>query len=258
MNNILHQLLSTFSLVSHIPVVLRDKPDFSRSALFLPPIGLLAGLAALAGAWLGLLLFGPGILAALSSILAQYAAFNLFHFDGLLDTADASGVHGSQEKRRAVLKDSRIGVFAFFAGFMALAARLAVLTRLSQAASVWLWMVLLLAPVAGRLAGVLAAASGDPAPGSTLAAMIGRLSPRQAAIGYGLAVIPAFLLMAINFGIPAGMGLVLAGGMAATLSGMLLSLWYRRKIGGYTGDAIGAAIECGELLVLLLAALILR
>ncbi|MBU0954860.1 MAG: adenosylcobinamide-GDP ribazoletransferase [Spirochaetes bacterium] len=258
MIKLLHQLLSTFSLVSRIPVVLRDKPDFSRSSLFLPPIGLLAGLSALAGAWLGLLLFGPGMLAALSSIIVQYAAFNLFHFDGLLDTADASGVHGSQEKRRAVLKDSRIGVFAFFAGFMVLAARLAVLTQLSQAAAVWLWIVLLLAPVAGRLAGVLAAASGEPAPGSSLATMIGRLSPRQAAVGYGIAVIPAFLLITIHFGIPAGMALVLAGGIAATLSGLLLSLWYRRKIGGYNGDAIGAAIEGGELLVLLLAALILR
>ena len=87
--NLLHRFMSTLSLVARFPVPLRSKPDYASSAIFLPLIGLHAGLMACAGALLGLALFGPGLLAALCAILAQYLVYNLFHFDGFLDTADA-------------------------------------------------------------------------------------------------------------------------------------------------------------------------
>lgn len=263
--NLLHRFMSTLSLVARFPVPLRSKPDYSSVAFFLPLVGLHAGLLACAGAFIGLAAFGPGLLAALSAILAQYLAYNLFHFDGLLDTADAAGAFGDQDKRRAILKDPRIGAFAMFAGFMVLAARagalsgLFELTRAGMArASLLPWAALLLAPTAGRLAAIVVTLSCSPASTKGLAASLGSLSPISAILGYALAAAPASLLAGIIWG-PLGAALsLLTGALVAIVTGVMLGIWYGRKLGGYNGDALGAAVELGELVVLLLALLVGR
>jgi adenosylcobinamide-GDP ribazoletransferase len=272
--NPLHRFMSTLALVARFPVPLRSKPDYGSVAFFLPLVGLHAGLLACAGAFLGLALFGPGLLAALCAILAQYLAYNLFHFDGLLDTADAAGAFGDQEKRRAILKDPRIGAFAMFVGFMILAARMGALSDLfmlarsglkpsgspdtgligavGTRASLLPWAALLLAPPVGRLAAIVVTLSSSPASTKGLAASLGSLSPVAAILGFALAASPAALLAGILWG-PLGAALsLLAGALIAMLTGILVGLWYGRTIGGYNGDAMGAAVELGEVLVLLL------
>jgi adenosylcobinamide-GDP ribazoletransferase len=268
--NLLHRFMSTLSLVARFPVPLRSEPDYGSVAVFLPLVGLHAGLLACAGAFAGLAIFGPGLPAALCAILVQYLAYNLFHFDGLLDTADAAGAFGDQEKRRAVLKDPRIGAFAMFAGFMILAARAGALSDLLELAyagpgargfsgagitraSLLPWAAMLLAPTAGRLAAIVVTLCCSPASPKGLAASLGSLSPIEASLGFVLGASPAALLAGILWG-PLGAALsLLAGAMAALLVGVLVGRWYGRRIGGYNGDAMGAAVELGELLVLLLA-----
>jgi adenosylcobinamide-GDP ribazoletransferase len=46
---------------------------------------------------------------------------------------------------------------------------------------------------------------------------------------------------------------LLAGAMMAMVTGVMVGIWYSRKIGGYNGDAMGAAVELAEVLVLILA-----
>jgi adenosylcobinamide-GDP ribazoletransferase len=228
-------------------------------------VGLHAGLLACAGAFVGLAAFGPGPLAALSAMLAQYLAYNLFHFDGLLDTADAAGAFGDQEKRRAILKDPRIGAFAMFAGFMILATKAGALTDLFELAqdslaraSLLPWAALLLAPTVGRLAAIVVTLSCSPASAKGLAASLGSLSPVPAILGYAVAASPAALLAGIIWG-PLGAALsLLAGALVAMATGISVGLWYGRKVGGYNGDAMGAAVELGEVVVLLLALLVGR
>jgi adenosylcobinamide-GDP ribazoletransferase len=273
--NYLHRFMSTLALVARFPVPLRTKPDYGSVAFFLPLVGLHAGLLACAGAFVGLAAFGPGLLAALSAMLAQYLAYNLFHFDGLLDTADAAGAFGDQDKRRSILKDPRIGSFAMFAGFMVLAARAGALSGLFELvgpglpatgssgagvigavgarASLLPWAALLLAPPAGRLAAIVVTLSCSPASTKGLAASLGSLSPVAATLGFALASVPAALLAGIVWG-PLGTAIsLLAAAVAAMATGVLVGLWYGRKVGGYNGDAMGAAVELGELLVLLMA-----
>ncbi|HAP42565.1 MAG: hypothetical protein A2087_04445 [Spirochaetes bacterium GWD1_61_31] len=259
MKKLWHQFASAFTLVSRLPLPLAGEPDYSGMSLFMPLVGLPAGLCLLAGGWVGWLLFGPGLLAAGLALLCQYLAFNLFHLDGWLDTADAGGVIGDAEKKKAVLKDPRIGAFAFFAGFMLLTGRLAALAELlGQADARWFWLAGLVVPAVGRLAGVIMAASQQPASQKGLAAMVGPFSATQGAIGFCLAASPAFLLMALWRGILPAITLYLAAGLVAALAGLLVGLWYKRNIGGYTGDAIGAAIELGEILSLLVLVAVLR
>lgn len=254
MNDTLHRALSVASLMSRVPVRLNGAPDYSSADWMIPLSGLASGLAACAGAGAGLLLFGPGPLAAAVAMAAQYLAFNLFHLDGLLDSADAAGVLGDKEKRKAVLKDPRIGSYAFFIGFLALASRLAATASILSSGSAAAWGTLVIAPAAGRLAAMLVCSAGTPAETGGLGASLGKPSALKSAFGYAAAAAPGALLWALALGPFAGAAAMLAGAFVAIAVGLGVSRWYGKRIGGYTGDALGAAIELGELSVLLSAA----
>ena len=94
-------------------------------------------------------LFNDALLAALGALAFQYLAFNLFHLDGLLDSADAMGVYAEPERRFAILKDSRIGSYAFFAGFLLLSTKLALLSLIFKEGLAPALLALLAAPLAG-------------------------------------------------------------------------------------------------------------
>lgn len=254
----LHKAASVWSLMSRIPVTLQSAPDYAEADWMIPTVGLGAAATAAAGAGLGLVAFGPGILAALCAIAAQYLAFNLFHFDGLCDSADAMGAFGDEEKRRTALKDPRIGSFGLFAGCMALAARFGALSALLSAGGIAPWAALALAPVAGRFGAVVIVCSARPAGQGGLGAALGGAKPIRAALGYALASAPAALLAGIMGGPAAAGALVLAGAAAGIIAGLVVGRWYQRRLGGYSGDALGAAVEIGELLVLCGAAALLR
>jgi len=256
MSSPLHRLLSTSSLISRIPVRLCSEPDFSGADFWMPIVGLGAGACACGGALLGSALFGPGLLAALAAMAAQYLPFNLFHLDGFLDTADAMGVPGDAEARRTVLKDPRIGSFALFAGFMGLSTRLAASSSLLSSGAPLAWGAFLLAPVAGRFAALVVTGAAEPFAGGGLASLIGKPSLVKAAMGYAIGAIPAAILFGASHG-PLGAAVaIIIGGLAALVSGLLAGRWYARHMGGYSGDALGAAVEMGELVVLLAASII--
>ena len=254
----MHRFMSVFQLMSRLPVRVRREPDFSAASLFIPFMGLFAGLAGCSGAAVGMALFGPGLAAAVAAMTAQYLAFNLFHLDGLLDTADALGVPGDTERRRAVLKDPRIGSYGFFAGFALLSGRLAATADLLAAGWTPALAALLLAPPAGRLAAMLAAWRREPAAPGGLASVVGRVSLPAATAGYLLAVVPSAVLFGMASGPWYAAVVVVAGFVLAAATGLAVGRLYSRKFGGYTGDALGAAVEIGELLALLTAAAAFR
>jgi adenosylcobinamide-GDP ribazoletransferase len=258
MNAPLHGFLSTLSLVSRIPAPLRSEPDYSAVGFWMPVVGTGAAAFACAGAWLGTLAFGPGMLAAACAIAAQYVPFNLFHLDGLLDTADAAGVFGDAERRRAVLKDPRIGSFALFAGFLTLSCRLGAVSALLVRGGPAAWGALALAPASGRLGSILVTAIAEPYAEGGLAATLGRPSPVSSTIGYAIAAVPAAILFGAAYGPVGAVAAMLVGGLAAITVAAFVAHWYSERMGGYSGDALGAAVELGELLVLLLAAAVAR
>lgn len=253
MSSPFNRFASTWSLLSRIPVPLKKDPDFGAAGFWMPIIGLGAAGAACIGAWLGLLAFGPGLLAALASISSQYTCFNLFHLDGLLDTADASGVEGDVSKRREVLKDPRLGSYALLYGFILLAGRLAAMSALLTRGGAATWGAIALAPVSGRFASVLVTSLSEPYEHGGLARLIGRPSPVKSTLGYAIASSPAVLLFGIAYGPIGSIAAVLVGGSSAIVVAALVGHWYGKHMGGYSGDALGAAVELGELCILVLS-----
>ena len=254
MRLLLDQFLSVLSLTCRAPVPYRKEPDYSRADFFLPVVGIPAGLAALAGWALGTLAF-PGVwLPALCSIAAQYLVFNLFHLDGIVDTADAGLAQVSPERRLEILKDPRAGTYGLFAGFLILAVRTAALASLAGRPA--LAAALLAAPVAGRFGAALVPLIATSAREEGLGASMKGFRPQSVAAGFLAGLVPAFLAVFLTqanegriLGGIVGIGIgALAAGLAA---GVGIALFYRRRFGGFTGDALGAAVELGELAFLL-------
>ena len=213
-----------------------------RAAWWFPVVGLGLGAGlALADLVLGRLF--PPLLAALLLVSIWKVATGGVHLDGLADCLD--GLGGVDPARRlAIMRDSRIGVFG--AGGLVLCIMIAT-ASLAELPPPLRGRVLLLAPVIGRLAPLLVGACFAPAtPGEGAGAGFVEALPRWAGVAH-LAL--AAGLAAALLG-PGGCVLLAAGLAAAFAWSALLA----RRLGGVTGDVLGACVELAELGALLAAA----
>jgi adenosylcobinamide-GDP ribazoletransferase len=225
--------------------------------LFFPMTGIIVSSLVLGLFFLfNTLLFQTGITVFI--ILAiQYLFFNLFHFDGLLDCADAFLYNTSKEKRLQILTDKRTGAFAIFSGSIYIFLKFYLLIQsvsiLNSTNSNWLWIIILFFyPLTGRIAGSIMPAIISPADDPGLAELLKEYSPVMVIVGIILSLsIPAMLILSstinpINILIHF---LPFFGGIAA---GIFTSIVSKKMVGGYTGDSIGLSIEIGEILHLII------
>ncbi len=187
-------------------------------------------------------IFMPGLRAVL--IVATLAAITGgLHLDGLADTADALAARKDREHALEILRDSRIGVFGTLALIFVLALKCVAIASLpgSRRAA-----ALYVAPGLARWAMVAVSQRitylREPGAGSAL------LSDRGGSY-FMLASTIAVLAL-----IPITAWWVCAAVLAAALTTSWLRWFYRRWLGGVTGDLIGAAGELVEVTVLLCAA----
>lgn len=237
-------LVSAFGLLSRFPL-----PKVARSAApgqgvwAWPLVGAAVGLA---GGIVYAVAFRAGLspwLGALLAVFAMVLATGGFHEDGLADTVDGTG-GATAERRLAIMKDSRIGSYGVLALIASVGLRAGALAALAEPARVV--PALLLAAIAGRAAmpGVLLLSA--PARPGGLAAGLGLLPPARVYGGWGIAIL---------------LGLVCGGLHATALAAAVTILvtlgvaWFgRRRLGGYTGDTLGAAEQITEIVVLVLLA----
>jgi len=243
------QLILAIRFLTIVPLPGREARDtaaLGRAAWWFPVVGLVLGVALAGAGWIVDLALPPLLGAALLVTIWKVATGGL-HLDGLADCLDALAGHDAAA-RRAIMRDSRIGVFA--------AAGLALFLLLSVTALAGLppgirGRALVLASVIGRVLPLLAGAWLPPAtPGQGLGAAfatgLSRVAgPVYATAGLGLA---AWLL--------GPWGLLL--GLAALGVVLLVIAGAAARFGGVTGDVLGAAVELGELAVLLGAAVLVR
>jgi adenosylcobinamide-GDP ribazoletransferase len=223
-----------------------DQVDWGRSALAYPVIGLLIGLL-LAGLQHLIGHADPLLQAALLTATWALITGGL-HLDGLADSADAwVGGHGDRERTLAIMKDPRCGPAAVSTLTLTLLLKFAALAALAKAGA-WAWPALLLAPVLGRSAlVVLLLTTAYVRPGGMGSAISSHLPRAAAALVLLLAAAGALFVG------PAG-ALALAVAVAAWL---ILRWMMMRRLGGITGDTLGAAVELTEAAVLVALALVL-
>ncbi len=213
-----------------------DKSDFYRSPDWYPVIGLLIGLLlVIVDQFLCWLL--PVPVASVLLLLAMIAVSGALHLDGLADSADAFFSSRGREQMLVIMKDSRSGPMGVAAIVLVLIFKLMLLISLPAA---WRWQVIILIPLAGRCAlpvisNWLPYARNE----GTAAFTCCNFSWSRSAVPIGAFFIIALLLLGGN-------GLFVT--TIFVLSLWLLGLYGLRKIGGFTGDTLGATCELVELL----------
>jgi adenosylcobinamide-GDP ribazoletransferase len=216
--------------------------DLARSVPWFPVVGALLGLGA-AGVYTAARLALPSLVAATLAICVVVLLTGGFHEDGLADTADALGGGWSREEALRILKDPTHGTYGVLAiGF-------SLLVRVGAMATLDGWAALAILPGAHALS--RAAAVGllgwvSPATEEGLGAAYSASVNRRPAWGSGAV------------GLVIGLGALGAWVLPAALLVSLGAAGVRwlgvRKMGGVTGDLLGAAQQAGEVLVLLLGA----
>ncbi|MBX2854159.1 MAG: adenosylcobinamide-GDP ribazoletransferase [Rhodobacteraceae bacterium] len=241
-------VLIAATLLTRLPVRLPSEQVAARmpaSFWAFPVIGVVVGLAA-GGVFAALASVGVAVgMAAAAALAVQIWVTGGLHEDGAADMADGFGGGHSGPRVLEIMRDSRIGAFGAMALVLVLLARWGALINVAPLEGV---AALVVAGAASRAAVVGLMWSLPPARADGLSALVGRPNDQSAliavAIGLGLTL---FLGVAIaGFG---ALAAILAGAVAVWVIGQLAA----RRIGGQTGDVLGAAQQACE--VTMLAAL---
>jgi adenosylcobinamide-GDP ribazoletransferase len=234
---LLTELRLAVSFLTIIPVIDRRRAsDDTVAASFewFPIVGFLLGLALAAEDWLLAHVFAL-VIRSLLIIISLTVITGAVHLDGLADTADALGAGRNRERALDILRDSRVGTFGAAAIFFDLALKILALSTLAGDRR---YGALLIAPMLARWS-MLLVARGLPylrssGSGSTL--LSGNSLNVRADVIEVLTIVVALVLGPMR---PNGLACAVAIAIV-----FAMRFFYRRWLGGVTGDLIGA---CGEL-----------
>jgi len=218
--------------------------DVARASWAAPLAGLIVGLIGAAVYALAREADLDTLPAAGLAVAATIVASGGLHEDGLADTADAFGAGATPERRRAIMRDSRIGTYGACALILSIGLRWVALASVED--PVRAVLALIAAHTAARAMPPLLMLLAPPARVDGLSAGSGK--PPAGSVAVGLLIGLAALLL--------GLGWI--NGLIALVLFILAVAATRRlamaKIGGQTGDVLGALEQVAEVLVLLVAA----
>lgn len=229
------RLLAAIAFLTRVPI---RRPftteDVGRAAVFFPLVGAGIGAAQL-GLWKLLDATLPPLLLAVLVVSFSAWATRGLHLDGLADFFDGLGGGRTREDVLRIMRDSCIGAFG------AIALVLVLFTKVAAIEGLVLWQALVLAPVLSRWSVVLLGfmlpyARESAAPSSHFGK--GELFGATVMLAAGCFLAPR---LAATMGVSVLVVSLIVGAIA------------RRRLGGVTGDVMGANLELAEAAALLVA-----
>ena len=239
-------ILAGLGLLTRLPIRIDGERAAARGAtaawawsLAGVAVGVLAGAVGAAALALGL---APGA-AAVLVLATQAVVTGALHEDGLADSAD--GLWGGWDKARrlAIMKDSHIGTYGVLALVLVLLLRWTALATLCGLGTPW--AVLIATGALSRAPMAVLMATLPNARGSGLSQSVGR--PDSATAGWAVGLALAIGLLCLGW--PA-FGLAVLAALVALAVGVIA----RARIGGQTGDILGATQQLCEAALLTAAA----
>jgi adenosylcobinamide-GDP ribazoletransferase len=232
-------LLGAIQFLTRVPVRTTSAVPHERTLPWFPAVGALIGLivggiAAGLAEW-----FSVGVAAGVA-VTVGLLITGAFHEDGLADIADAFGGGWTRAQRFEILKDSRHGTYgvAVLCGSIVLR----VVSAGSIVAQPALFTGFVAAHMLGRTAAISALLVGRPATESGLGASAAGASTRISIAWSSVLAIGVIVALTGWWAAPL---------VAASAAGAAAVLWLsNRKIGGLTGDTLGAVEQVVECLVL--------
>lgn len=238
----LADLRAALGLLTRLP--LPHAPLRGAAAAWAWPVaGAVVGALAAAAGGLALWLDLPNGVAAALVLATQAMLTGAMHEDGLADTADGLWGGWDRARRLAIMKDSHIGSYGVVALLVVGLARWSALVAVLEAGAHW--PVLIAVGALSRVPMAVLMAALPNARGAGLAQSVGRPAAGVAVAAAGLGI---------------GIALLLTGGMAVGMAALAaalclaLALVARAKIGGQTGDVLGASQQLAEAAALAVAA----
>jgi adenosylcobinamide-GDP ribazoletransferase len=224
----------------------------SESARYFPLVGALVGVIGVGVWWLSAMFF-PSAVAIGLMMSTSLLLTGGFHEDGFADVCDGFGGGRTRDAVLAIMKDSRVGAYGAIGVAMMLGLKWSVLVSLPYATfpvivvgahvvSRWCAIGLI-----WRLQYVRTDADAKSKPLAN--SLSGRDWLLSGAFG-ALVLLP--LLLLIDPAARSQLALTLLAASAfSVVSALLVAAYFRRRIGGYTGDCLGAAQQLSELSFLL-------
>lgn len=240
-------LFAAVRFFTRLPVpawVGHSQEQLDRSARYFPLVGALVGVIG-AAVTEGAALLLPASIAILLGMAATLLVTGAFHEDGLADACDGFGGGWEKSQVLTIMKDSRIGSYGALAIGMALLLKFNALAEIDAVAPMpGLALVLVAAHAASRLAPVLLMRALDYVREDETA-KTKPLAKSMDNIGLVLALVFGLapcLLLALN-----ATSAALAALAGVALTTLMAGLYFRHRIGGYTGDCLGASQQLAEL-----------
>jgi len=215
-----------------------DERAIARSLTWFPFVGMLIGALMVALDILLCTLFPSNHVPSALVVIAMIAISGGLHLDGVADSADAFMSSRGKERMLEIMKDSRVGPMGSLTITTLLLVKFAALASLPNE---WRSSALFLMPLAGRVALVVKTVSLPYARSNGGLATLTHSDSKawQGGLAVILLAVPALLITGIN-------------GLWITLSCLTTTYLFGRyclaKIGGLTGDTLGAACELVEII----------
>ncbi len=234
-------LILAFGFLTRLPMPALagfKKEELSSSAFWFPLVGLAIGLLLMVAAQIGSV--ANHWVAALLVMLVWIGITGALHLDGASDLADALGAaHRDPERLLAVMKDPHTGSFGVVAIVAILLCKLIAVAWLLGSGET-LWMLLLI-PAWARLGAIYWSQSLTPLAAGSGESFSWRVAHNTLWIWGGLLFVVTLVAVSMWFAV------------AAVAAIMFWRSFLKWRLGGMTGDCLGAGIEYCECIMLLAA-----
>ncbi len=245
----LRLFLTAVQFFTRLPVpawVGHSAQQLEQAARYLPLVGAIVGAIAAAVLWLTAQVL-PLSLAVLLSMAAGILATGAFHEDGLSDFADGMGGGHSKEKALAIMKDSRVGAYGVLALVLVLLLKYQSLVALGDVHSLLVTAATL---IAAHSVSRLMAASLILTQRYVRDDDSARAKPAAQPMSYASFAI-ALLTALATLWTSCVAGTHIVAVIAAVGAALLMRAWLawrlQKRLGGYTGDCLGAVQQLSEL-----------
>jgi len=232
--------LLAVQFLTRLPVRVDYTPErLQATPRWYPAVGVLIG-AMVGVIWWGCSLVFPPLVAAILCTAASVLITGAFHEDGFADACDGLGGGHSRERVLEIMRDSRLGTYGTLGLGLMLGGKIAVLAVLPGAV---VPLVLVAGHAASRASAVWVIASSsylrDHGTGKPVANGID--AGGLAVIGWTLLAVALALLLVVP------LWAVVVGALGLVAGHYAMRRRFEARLGGYTGDCLGAVQQCSEI-----------
>ena len=235
-------ILAAFQFLTTLPLPFKvDTGDFGKSVPWFPLTGLFIGGGAALVFWGLSYIATPTLLVAVLTVLALTLLSGALHLDGIADSFDGLSSHRDRERMLEIMRDSSIGTMGVLGLIFIIVLKITALFYYSSAPQSLLFIILIPTIARGVMALTLYFGKYLRTQGMATEFLKHKTFWRFLLLGA--------LLLGSAWGLGAVQGLILLG--IGLITALLFNLYVYAKIGGITGDTLGATSEIVETVLLM-------